>query len=114
MACANEGFWVTHKLVCGREVAETGTQLTTHLAMLGATFRRVGQTTLAQLMLADEAARRRLHLACGCLESVYLATCNRVEVVLALPPEVSVPEARRRLYGFFYEHSAQLGRDVLA
>lgn len=78
-----------------------------HLGMIGTTFRRAGQSDLERYTLATDAAARsaalsELHARCDFAESVYLATCNRVEVVFIGRPEVTVAEYRRRLYSYFH------------
>ena len=82
-----------------------------HLGMIGTTFRRAGQTELQRYTLdADPAARSAalvdLHARCEFIESVYLATCNRVEVVFIGRPEVTVAEYRRRLYSYFHPNDS--------
>ncbi len=72
--------------------------------MVGTTARRGGQESLAAYTFAPadaELAARDLHQACGFLESVYLATCNRVEVIFLCRKGHGVAEYRRRLYDFF-------------
>jgi glutamyl-tRNA reductase len=52
--------------------------------MVGLTVRRGQQEGLAKYTFSpeeSEAQTKALHQACDFLESVYLATCNRVEVV---------------------------------
>src|SRR3954469_21717884 len=75
------------------------------LGMVGTTFRRAGQAELDRYTLeparADELLPA-LHRACGFVESVYLATCNRVEVIFVAPPGVSIAECRRRVYRYFH------------
>ena len=84
------------------------------LGMAGTTFRRGGQEALEAFTLPteDRAERlRRLHEACGFEESVYLATCNRVEVVFAGTGEVPVAEYRERLFRALAPERAARGRD---
>jgi glutamyl-tRNA reductase len=71
------------------------------LGMVGTTFRKGGQAALEALTFPPEERAERvrlLHERCGFGESVYLATCNRVEVVFAGKDGVSVAEYRERLY----------------
>jgi glutamyl-tRNA reductase len=74
--------------------------------MVGTTARRGGQESLTAYSFAPaeaELAARELHQACDFLESVYLATCNRMEVVFLCKKGVGVSEYRRRLYDFFVQ-----------
>jgi glutamyl-tRNA reductase len=72
--------------------------------MVGTTARRGGQESVAAYTFAPaeiESAVRELHQACDFLESVYLATCNRVEVVFLCKKGIGVSEYRRRLHESF-------------
>lgn len=72
--------------------------------MVGTTARRGGQESIAAFTFAPaeaEFAARELHQACDFLESVYLATCNRVEVIFLCKKGVGVSEYRHRLHDFF-------------
>jgi glutamyl-tRNA reductase len=74
------------------------------LGMVGVSFRRAGQEALARLTFAQEAREascRRLHEDCQFEESVYLATCNRVEVVFSCRHGVPVSDYRERIRRFF-------------
>lgn len=71
------------------------------VGMVGTSFRRAGQEGLAYFTLADADAVRAMHEACGFQQSVYVATCNRVEVYFTGQPEVSVATFRRRFYAHF-------------
>ncbi len=78
------------------------------LGMVGTTFRRAGAQGLAYYtLLAGDTfhdALRALQTACGCVESVYLATCNRVEFFFAAAPGTTVVDVRRRFFSFFAAH----------
>lgn len=75
------------------------------LGMIGVTFRRGGQQAVARYTLPSSteygAALKELHGACGFSESVYLATCNRVEVVFVGDGRVPVDTYRQRFYHYF-------------
>ena len=71
------------------------------LGIIGANWRRGGSSVLEPLTLAKEQQPDRLpelrrDLAVD--ELVYLATCNRVEVLFAHDNTVPLPEIRRRLF----------------
>jgi glutamyl-tRNA reductase len=75
-----------------------------YLGMVGLTVRRGKQQGLERYTFsAEEQARhmRALHDACDFLESVYLATCNRVEVIFLCRRGTSVSEYRKRIHAFF-------------
>jgi len=57
------------------------------LGLLGLSYRTADQDAIARAALASPLgeAIRKMHDQCGFAESVYLATCNRVEWVFALP-----------------------------
>jgi glutamyl-tRNA reductase len=72
--------------------------------MVGLTLRRGQQEGLAKYTFSAEeceAQAMALHAACDFLESVYLATCNRVEVIFLCRRGTPVAEYRRRIHGFF-------------
>jgi len=72
--------------------------------MVGLTVRRGQQEGLAKYTFSpeeSEAQTKALHQACDFLESVYLATCNRVEVVFLCRRATPVSEYRKRIHGFF-------------
>ncbi len=73
-----------------------------YLGMIGTTFRRAGQDDLTRYSCADPEAMRALHAACDFEESVYVNTCNRVEVMFVGRPGVSVAQYRERLYQHFH------------
>jgi glutamyl-tRNA reductase len=75
----------------------------TELGMVGTTFRRAGQAGLAYYTLPHEPGQDHsaLHDACEVDESVYLATCNRVEFFFAPKPSVTVAQVRERFFAFF-------------
>lgn len=88
------------------------------LGMVGTTFRRAGVPGLAYYTLPPEheagpaggdglsqASLRALQRACGCVESVYLATCNRVEFFFVTAHGVSVSAVRQRFFAFFAERA---------
>lgn len=82
------------------------------LGMVGTTFRRGGQEAVEAFALPveDRAERiRALHEGCGFAESVYLATCNRVEVVFAGTGEISVAEYRERIFRVLSPERANSG-----
>ncbi len=57
------------------------------IGLLGLSYRTADQDAIARAALAPPVgeAMRRLHEECGFAESVYIATCNRVEWVFAAP-----------------------------
>lgn len=68
--------------------------------MVGTTYRRAGRRGLAYYTLeADQI--KDLHAALGCPESVYVATCNRVETYVAVPAGTDVATVRARFFTFF-------------
>ena len=72
--------------------------------MVGVSVRRGQQEGLAQYTFAAqecEAQSKALHQGCDFLESVYLATCNRVEVIFLCRRGTPVSEYRKRIHGFF-------------
>ncbi len=72
--------------------------------MVGLTLRRGQQEGLAKYTFAPaecEAQAKALHEACDFLESVYLATCNRVEVIFLCRRGTPVSEYRKRIHRFF-------------
>ena len=72
--------------------------------MVGVTVRREQQEGLAKYTFApdeSDAQAKALHQACDFLESVYLATCNRVEVIFLCRRGTPVSEYRKRIHGFF-------------
>lgn len=76
------------------------------LGMVGLSYRRASQESLARYTFSPEDRREgapELHRECGFEESLYLATCNRVEIVFVAKPGVTVSECRRRVYAFFSE-----------
>lgn len=96
------------------------------LGMVGTTYRRAGQAGLAYYTLMAPVGQAKaedvraaglqpqvaaaggvpdavaLHRACGFAESVYLATCNRVEVYFVARGPASVESYRRRVYAYFH------------
>jgi glutamyl-tRNA reductase len=72
--------------------------------MVGVTVRRDHQGGLEKYTFAPEECEvqaKALHQACDFLESVYLATCNRVEVIFLCRRGTPVSEYRKRIHGFF-------------
>ena len=79
-----------------------------YLGMVGLTVRRGQQEGLAKYTFSPqerEVQAKALHQACDFLESVYLATCNRVEVIFLCRRGTPVSEYRRRIHGFFAARS---------
>lgn len=76
--------------------------------MVGTTFRRAGAQGLAYYTLPAQAvgARQALHGFCGVAESVYLATCNRVEFFFAVRPGTTVAQVRKRFFAYFQQQAA--------
>ena len=75
-----------------------------YLGMVGLTARRGKQAALERYTFAPDEAPvqiKALHEACGFLESVYLATCNRVEVIFLCRRGTGVSEYRKRIHAFF-------------
>ncbi len=75
-----------------------------YLGMVGVTVRRDQQEGLAKYTFAAqecEVQTTALHQACDFLESVYLATCNRVEVIFLCRRGTPVSEYRKRIHAFF-------------
>jgi glutamyl-tRNA reductase len=78
------------------------------LAIVGANWRTASMQTLGRLLLPKEDAAARLKTLAGQLgarELLYLGTCNRLDVVLRLPPHASVEALRPRVF------AALAGRD---
>jgi glutamyl-tRNA reductase len=71
-----------------------------NLGMIGCTYRRGGQENIERFTL-DSDSVFDLHEHCGFVESMYLATCNRVEVIFVGDGVTPVAEYRRRMYEFF-------------
>ena len=72
--------------------------------MVGVTVRRGQQEGLAKYTFSPEECEvqaKALHQACDFLESVYLATCNRVEVIFLCRRGTPVSEYRKRIHAFF-------------
>jgi len=72
--------------------------------MVGLTVRRGQQEGLAKYTFGpqeSEIQAKALHQACDFLESVYLATCNRVEVIFLCRRGTPVAEYRKRIHEFF-------------
>ena len=75
-----------------------------YLGMVGLTVRRGQQEGLAKYTFTPqecEIQAKALHQACDFLESVYLATCNRVEVIFLCRRGTPVAEYRKRIHEFF-------------
>ena len=75
-----------------------------YLGMVGLTVHRGHQEGLAKYTFSPqerEVQAKALHRACDFLESVYLATCNRVEVIFLCRRGTPVSEYRKRVHGFF-------------
>ena len=75
-----------------------------YLGMVGLTVRRGQQEGLAIYTFSPEECEvqaKALHEACDFLESAYLATCNRVEVIFLCRRGTPVDEYRKRIHGFF-------------
>ena len=75
-----------------------------YLGMVGLTVRRGQQEGLANYTFGPEEVEvqaKALHQACDFLESVYLATCNRVEVIFLCRRGTPVSEYRKRIHEFF-------------
>jgi glutamyl-tRNA reductase len=75
-----------------------------YLGMVGLTVRRGKQEGLTRFTFSpeeQEAQVKALHAACDFLESVYLATCNRVEVIFLCRRGTPVSEYRKRIHAFF-------------
>jgi glutamyl-tRNA reductase len=75
------------------------------LGVVGTTFRRSGQEALARLTLPGDPLPV-LHTACGFHESVYLATCNRVEIIFV--GDQSTEYYRQQIAQFFGESTRAL------
>ena len=74
------------------------------LGMVGTTYRKSGQDLLSALSFSDserDVALRALHDACGVRESVYVATCNRVELLFVGGSSVDMSVYRTRFADFF-------------
>jgi glutamyl-tRNA reductase len=72
--------------------------------MVGLTVRRGKQAMLEHYTLAPDEIPvqvKALHEYCDFLESVYLATCNRVEVIFLCRRGTPVSEYRKRIHTFF-------------
>lgn len=72
--------------------------------MVGLTVRRGQQEGLARYTFGPqecEAQSKALHQTCDFLESVYLSTCNRVEVIFLCRRGTPVSEYRKRIHAFF-------------
>lgn len=71
------------------------------LGIIGASWRRGGSAALEPLTIAKEQQPERLpelRRSLGVDEMVYLATCNRVEILFAHDASASLPEIRRRCF----------------
>lgn len=85
------------------------------LGMVGTSFRRGGQAELERFAFPPEESEQRiraLHQACGFSESVYLSTCNRVEVIFVGDRATPVSEYRRRVFRFFNDTPNDASDDV--
>ncbi len=75
-----------------------------YLGMVGLTVRRGKQAALEHYTFAPDETPvqvKALHESCDFLESVYLATCNRVEVIFLCRRGTTVSEYRKRIHAFF-------------
>lgn len=82
------------------------------LGLLGISWRHATAATLAHFTLPRENRAANLRELAALLETdelVYLATCNRVELLLAGGAPLSIAERRRRLHAHFTGHSAVAG-----
>lgn len=81
---------------------------TARLAVVATSFRRVGMGRLGEFVLRAEATdeQEALRAALGADELVYLATCNRVECYLLLPPGSDGAELEARATAFFTARGA--------
>lgn len=79
----------------------------TELGMVGTTFRRAGAGGLAYYSLHAQPGleHQALHDACNVAESVYMATCNRVEFFFAPLPCTTVAQVRERFFAFFKDQA---------
>ncbi|MBW2421818.1 MAG: glutamyl-tRNA reductase [Deltaproteobacteria bacterium] len=80
------------------------------LGMVGLTFRQAGQSGLEFYTFSPDeidTRHRHLHEHCGFVESVYLATCNRVEIVFVGDAATSVAEYRQRIFGYFHPEAGE-------
>jgi glutamyl-tRNA reductase len=77
-----------------------------YLGMVGLTVRRGKQAALEHYTFAPDEMTvqiKALHEYCDFLESVYLATCNRVEVIFLCRRGTAVSEYRKRIHAFFVQ-----------
>jgi glutamyl-tRNA reductase len=75
----------------------------TDLAMVGASFRTLEMQALGRLLLPKEGLKTllpRLAESLGALELVYLATCNRLEILVRMRAGTDAAPLRARLFEF--------------
>ncbi len=82
------------------------------IGLVGLSHRRNQQDTIARYVITPDAwgddRLRALHDACNFAESLYLATCNRVELLFVCKPGVSIPTYRARIAAFFEREERDL------
>ncbi len=74
------------------------------LGLIGISWRHAAADSLAQFTLPRESRHARLRELAAALEVdelLYVATCNRVELLFTGAPRISVSERRRRFQRFF-------------
>jgi glutamyl-tRNA reductase len=82
------------------------------VGVLGVSWRHATSATIARFTLPREGRAERLRAlarALGAQELVYVATCNRVEVLVAGCDGAAITEWRKRLYAFVNERVSQVG-----
>ena len=87
------------------------THLNTIIRTIGVSVSSGNMELLEQLTIAPEKRATelaRLQKALGVEELLYLATCNRVEFIVATTEEVTATDVRNRLLDFFFSS----GRDI--
>lgn len=85
--------------------------------VVGLNWRQGGPNALARFTLPVEtrgAEVQRLASAIGVRELVYLATCNRVEIVFATEGDVPVSEYRRRIHHALVGEAGDAARELRA
>jgi len=92
--------------------ASSATVHDTRIGLLGVSWRHATSATIARFTLPREGRAERLRAlarALGAEELVYVATCNRVEVLVAGCDGVPIGEWRRRLHAFVDGRARHIG-----
>jgi glutamyl-tRNA reductase len=76
-------------------------------AVVGTTYKQAQQSLLNKLTIAEhdlDYHLAKLHQYCDFVESVYLATCNRVEIFFWCHSDVAIEDYRQRIFDYMAEN----------